>query len=65
MIQQAFSWQDEGKIKKMVNTKWESVKEGSVLLFSMRGKPWELRHHSSYCEACLRSKIKSTSTKPM
>lgn len=35
MIQQAFSWQDEGKIKKMVNTKWESVKEGSVLLFSI------------------------------
>lgn len=34
MIQQGFSWQDEGKIKKPVSTNVESVKEGSMLLFS-------------------------------
>lgn len=38
MIQQGFSWQDEGKIKKLVNTKCESVEEGSMLLFSMTEK---------------------------
>lgn len=38
MIQQGFSWQDEGKIKKLVHTKCESVEEGSMLLFSMTEK---------------------------
>lgn len=37
MMQQGFSWQDEGKIKKLVNTKCESVKEGSML-FSVTEK---------------------------